>query len=134
MNRQRTCLPIFKHRESILYAIERNDVVIVVGETGCGKTTQIPQYLHEAGWTGSGKCVVCTQPRRLAAVSVAERVAEELGGGEPGAPGGPVGYAVRFDQRGPADPGALRLKFCTDGLLLRELLRDPLLGAYRQGT
>lgn len=62
-------LPIAKCRDSLLYALETHSTVVVVGETGSGKTTQLPQYLHEAGWTAGGRVVVCTQPRRVAAVT-----------------------------------------------------------------
>ncbi|KAG8734355.1 hypothetical protein FRC11_004361 [Ceratobasidium sp. 423] len=84
---QRERLPIFKHREKILYAVEKYGVVIIVGQTGCGKTTQLPQYLYEAGWAANGNVIACTQPRRVAATSVAARVATEVGtvlGDEPG--------------------------------------------------
>ena len=104
--------------------IERFQCVIVVGETGSGKTTQLPQYLHESGWTQGGRVVACTQPRRLAATSVAARVAEELGTSV----GDVVGYAVRFEQRVDAD--RTRLKFLTDGTLLREAMLDPLFSRY----
>lgn len=76
---QRRRLPITSCRREILYLVETHAVTIIVGETGCGKTTQIPQYLLEAGWAGSDQCVACTQPRRVAAMTVAARVAEERG-------------------------------------------------------
>jgi len=75
---QRQRLPIAKCRESLLYALDQYRAVIVVGETGSGKTTQLPQYLHEAGWTSGDRLVVCTQPRRMAAMTVAARVADEV--------------------------------------------------------
>ena len=96
-------------------------MVVVVGETGCGKTTQIPQYLDEAGWTQGGRVVCCTQPRRVAAATVAARVAREMGV----TCGRECGYSVRFDDC--TTPGVTRVRFVTDGLLVRELLRDPLL-------
>ena len=108
-------------RRVLLYLVERYQVVVVVGHTGCGKTTQIPQYLHQAGWTAGGRVVACTQPRRVAVTSVAQRVAEEMGE----VVGGVVGYAVRFDER--FDHQRTRVKYLTDGMLLRELLSDPLL-------
>lgn len=77
---QRQRLPIAKCRDSLLFALEQFRTVVVVGETGSGKTTQLPQYLHEAGWTSGGRLVVCTQPRRMAAITVAARVADEAGG------------------------------------------------------
>ena len=111
-------LPICESRRVLLYLVERYQVVVVVGHTGCGKTTQIPQYLHQAGWTAGGRVVACTQPRRVAVTSVAQRVAEEMGE----VVGGVVGYAVRFDER--FDHQRTRVKYLTDGMLLRELLSD----------
>ncbi|CAI5996221.1 unnamed protein product [Closterium sp. NIES-65] len=87
-------LPVFKHREGILYLVETHAVTVVVGETGSGKTTQIPQYLVEAGWAAGGRVVACTQPRRVAAQMVASRVAEEMGV----ALGERVGYSIRFEN------------------------------------
>lgn len=72
-------LPISRHRNALLYLIENHPVTIVVGQTGSGKTTQLPQYLHEAGWAQDNKIIACTQPRRVAATTVAARVAEEMG-------------------------------------------------------
>ena len=92
-------------------------------ETGCGKSTQLPLYLHEAGWTADGNCVVCTQPRRVAATSVAMRVAAEFGC----AIGEEVGYGVRFDFK---CTSKTVLKYYTDGVLLRETMSDPLLSKY----
>ncbi len=86
-------LPVAKHRRELLYLIETHATVIVIGETGSGKTTQIPQFLYEAGWAEGGRLVACTQPRRAAAATVAARVAEELGCEL----GQLVGYSVRFD-------------------------------------
>ncbi|ORY64402.1 P-loop containing nucleoside triphosphate hydrolase protein [Pseudomassariella vexata] len=116
-------LPIAKHREALLYLIETNPVTIVVGQTGSGKTTQIPQFLEQAGWCGDGKIIAVTQPRRVAATTVAVRVAEEYGcelGKE-------VGYSIRFED---VTSAATRIKFLTDGLLIREALVDPLLSRY----
>ena len=89
---QRRILPIYKHRDEILYSVEQYKVSIVVGETGSGKTTQIPQYLYESGWTASTRMICCTQPRRISTVSIANRVAKEMN--EP--IGNTVGYAIRF--------------------------------------
>ena len=123
LSQQRLRLPIYANRRELLYMVSRWRTVVVVGHTGCGKTTQIPQYLHEAGWTAHG-CVCCTQPRRVAAISVARWVADEMGC-ELGAA---VGYAVRFDEKW--DRATTRLKFMTDGLLLSEMASDPLLSRY----
>jgi hypothetical protein len=90
----RDSLPVYAYREQLLAAIEEHQIIIIVGETGSGKTTQIPQYLHEAGYTKNGMRVGCTQPRRVAAMSVAARVAEEVGvklGSE-------IGYSIRFED------------------------------------
>ncbi|KAL9118664.1 MAG: hypothetical protein Q9187_004791 [Circinaria calcarea] len=116
-------LPIARHRETLLYLIETFPVTIVVGQTGSGKTTQIPQFLEQAGWCADGKVVAVTQPRRVAATTVATRVAEEMRcklGEE-------VGYSIRFEDLTSA---STRIKFMTDGLLLREALVDPLLSRY----
>lgn len=74
---KRNRLPIESYREDLVSAVQDNQFLVVVGETGSGKTTQLPQYLHEAGLTAHGKMVGVTQPRRIAAISVANRVAEE---------------------------------------------------------
>ncbi|CEG46901.1 probable atp-dependent rna helicase dhx35-like [Plasmopara halstedii] len=131
---QRNQLPVLKHRDEILYAVETHATTIIVGATGSGKTTQVPQYLLEAGWAASrphrnsteprNRVIVCTQPRRVAAVTIAERVAQEVGCNV----GEDVGYAVRFEEKW--DPVRTKIKFVTDGLLLRETMRDPLLLRY----
>ncbi|KAI0485461.1 P-loop containing nucleoside triphosphate hydrolase protein [Xylaria cf. heliscus] len=116
-------LPITKHHDSLLYLVETYPVTIVVGQTGSGKTTQIPQFLEHAGWCAEGKLVGVTQPRRVAATTVAIRVAEEFGcelGKE-------VGYSIRFED---VTSATTRIKFLTDGLLIREALVDPLLSRY----
>lgn len=117
-------LPIYKHRSKLLYCVETFGVTIVVGQTGCGKTTQLPQYLHEAGWTQKGHVVACTQPRRVAATSVAARVATEVGS----ILGDEVGYTIRFEDV--SDKSRTRIKYMTDGMLFRETLVDPLLSRY----
>jgi len=76
---QRESLPIFKLRSDLIKAIYDNRILVVIGETGSGKTTQMPQYLNEMGLCRNGKKVGCTQPRRVAAMSVAKRVSEEMG-------------------------------------------------------
>ncbi|KAM8774926.1 putative ATP-dependent RNA helicase DHX35 [Rhynchonycteris naso] len=124
IEQQRQKLPVFKLRNHILYLIENYQTVVIVGETGCGKSTQIPQYLAEAGWTAEGKVVGVTQPRRVAAVTVAGRVADERGA----VLGHEVGYCIRFDDC--TDLLATRIKFLTDGMLVREMMVDPLLTKY----
>ncbi|KAF2855777.1 ATP dependent RNA helicase-like protein [Plenodomus tracheiphilus IPT5] len=116
-------LPIAQLRDQLLYTIETHPVTIVVGATGSGKTTQIPKFLLEAGWCNDGKQIAVTQPRRIAVTSVAARVAEELS-----TPlGQKVGYSIRFEDVTSANT---QIKFVTDGLLLREMLVDPLLKRY----
>ncbi|KAJ2446490.1 hypothetical protein GGF42_005678, partial [Coemansia sp. RSA 2424] len=108
----------------LLYAIENHSVVIVVGEPGSGKSTQLPQYLYEAGWAANGKTIGCTQPRRIAAAMLAQRVSQEMGVDL----GTTVGYSVRFSDA--FSPETTRIKYLTDGTLIRECLADPLLSAY----
>ncbi|KAI8922517.1 P-loop containing nucleoside triphosphate hydrolase protein [Powellomyces hirtus] len=124
LGQQRLCLPIYKNRSHILYLLEKYQVVVIVGQTGSGKTTQLPQYLHEAGWTADGRVVACTQPRRVAATTVATRVADEMGV----VLGQQVGYSIRFDDC--TDSTTTRIKYMTDGMLFRETLLDPLLTKY----
>eukprot|EP00752_Nemacystus_decipiens_P012278 g10884.t1 len=173
---QRKGLPIFAHKAGIIRAVKEHQTVVVVGETGSGKSTQIPQFLYEAGMTGGalswgsgeklggtpsqpeqtpaaaangggksrrrfsgqgnvfkkakangakggGLLIACTQPRRVAAVTVSKRVAAEVGCEL----GHVVGYTVRFDDR---TSKSTRIKYMTDGVLLREAMSDPLLSAY----
>lgn len=119
----RRSLPVYSVRDELLGVIRENQVIVVVGETGSGKTTQLTQYLHEEGYTRYG-VVGCTQPRRVAAVSVAQRVADEYGGRGVGAE---VGYAIRFED---CTSSATCIKYMTDGILLRETLSDPDLDNY----
>lgn len=114
---QRKFLPVYSVREDMLQVIRENQVVVVVGETGSGKTTQMTQYLAEDGYTTFGM-VGCTQPRRVAAMSVAKRVSEEMGV-ELGAE---VGYNIRFEDVTSKDTV---IKYMTDGVLLRETLVEP---------
>ncbi|RMX65275.1 hypothetical protein DD238_005688 [Peronospora effusa] len=125
-------LPVCSSEQEIMEAITENDVIILCGETGSGKTTQVPQFLYEAGYghpdhtTNSGRVGV-TQPRRVAAVSTAKRVAEELN--VPfGAPKGHVGYQIRYDAEHVSEH--TRIKFMTDGILLKEIQQDFLLRQY----
>ena len=101
---------------------KQHQVLVVVGDTGSGKTTQMVQYLAEAGYADHGR-IGCTQPRRLPAMSVAKRVAEEVGcrlGQE-------VGYTIRFED---CTSPETRIKYMTDGMLQRECLVDPLCSSY----
>ncbi|KAH1264470.1 Pre-mRNA-splicing factor ATP-dependent RNA helicase DEAH1 [Glycine max] len=122
LQEEREKLPIYPYREQLLQAVHDHQVLIIDGETGSGKTTQIPQYLHEAGYTKHGM-VACTQPRRLAAISVAARVSKEMGvklGHE-------VGYSIRFED---CTTDKTVIKYMTDGMLLREFLGEPDLASY----
>ncbi|XP_010549285.1 PREDICTED: pre-mRNA-splicing factor ATP-dependent RNA helicase DEAH7 isoform X2 [Tarenaya hassleriana] len=123
MAEQRQYLPIFSVRDELLQVVRENQVIVVVGETGSGKTTQLTQYLHEDGYTVNG-VVGCTQPRRVAAMSVAKRVSEEMETDL----GDKVGYAIRFEDE--TGPNTI-IKYMTDGVLLRETLKDPDLDKYR---
>lgn len=115
-------LPVYKFRKELLQSVHKNQTVVVEGETGSGKTTQIPQFLVEDGFAEYGM-VACTQPRRVAATSIAQRVAEEMDV----TLGDQVGYSVRFDE---CSSDETLLKFLTDGMLLREAMNDPLLRRY----
>ncbi|EEP76131.1 conserved hypothetical protein [Uncinocarpus reesii 1704] len=141
-------LPIFAHADEIRQHLRRTDVLLLVGETGSGKSTQVPQFLVDEDWCCAktvkvrsppstngkrrtvevGGCVAITQPRRVAAVSLARRVAEEMGtplGNS--SPASKVGYSVRFDT---STSPSTRVKFLTDGMLLQEMLSDPWLTKY----
>ena len=120
----RKSLPMFKLRSQFIQAVKDNQVLVLEGQTGSGKTTQIPQYLVESGFCKNGLMVGCTQPRRVAAMSVAARVSQEMGvklGRE-------VGYSVRFDDQ--TTKGKTIVKYMTDGMLLREFLTSPTLESY----
>lgn len=119
---QRECLPVFESRETLLNEIRKNDFMVIVGETGSGKSTQLTQYLAEDGYITRGM-IACTQPRRVAATSVAKRVAQEVGcklGNE-------VGYTIRFDD---CTSKRTHIKYMTDGMLQREALVDPDMNKY----
>lgn len=116
-------LPVYPFRDDLIAAIRQHQVLIIEGETGSGKTTQIPQYLHEEGFSADGKKIGCTQPRRVAAMSVAARVAEEMNvklGNE-------VGYSIRFED---CTSERTVIKYMTDGTLHREFLSEPDLASY----
>lgn len=116
MDAQRQRLPIWQSRQKLLTTIAQNQVTIITGETGCGKTTQVPQYLLEEHCSLGNPCrIVCTEPRRLAAVAVAERIATERNEKL----GYTVGYQIRLENR--VSPKTL-LTVCTNGILLRTLM------------
>lgn len=122
MKEQREGLPIYKFRQQLVDAVRDNQILVVVGDTGSGKTTQMTQYLAEEGFADHLK-IGCTQPRRVAAMSVAKRVAEEVGcrlGQE-------VGYTIRFEDCTSPDT---KIKYMTDGMLEREALIDPDMSNY----
>ena len=137
-------LPIWSHAKEIRQGLRSKDVVLLVGETGSGKSTQVPQFLVDEPWCRSqsvelseagnivkvnvGGCIAITEPRRVAAITLARRVAEEMGtplGSS--SPASKVGYSVRFDN---ATSPSTRIKFLTEGMLLQEMLRDPWLREY----
>jgi ATP-dependent helicase HrpA len=115
-------LPIFAKKDEIIDAIQRHPVIVVAGETGSGKTTQLPKFCLAAG-RGIDGIVGCTQPRRIAATTVARRIAEELGQET----GNAIGYKIRFKERTASDA---YIKIMTDGILLAETQRDRYLSAY----
>lgn len=149
----RQALPLWKRQDDVRRILQQKDVLVLVGETGSGKSTQVPQFLYQEKWcqrrrvkvnsggrtqeVSVGGMIAITQPRRVAATTLAHRVSREAGtplnGQKPGVAGngsvskGLVGYSVRFDHRVP--PGT-RIKYLTEGMLLQELLRDPHLRQY----
>lgn len=122
LREQREYLPAFAVREELLRVIRDNQVIVVVGQTGSGKTTQLTQFLYEDGY-GKFGMIGCTQPRRVAAMSVAKRVSEEM----EVKLGGLVGYAIRFED---CTSNETMIKYMTDGVLLRESLVQPDLDKY----
>ncbi|SCU83181.1 LAME_0C04258g1_1 [Lachancea meyersii CBS 8951] len=120
----RVTLPVFKYKDAILEHLDLNQVVILIGETGSGKSTQIPQFLLEKLALDHGsKRIAVTQPRRVAAINLATRVAQEYGCRL----GDRVGYSVRFDNKSNV---RTKLKYLTDGMLLREIMLDRFLSDY----
>jgi ATP-dependent RNA helicase DHX57 len=123
MMKVRERLPSWQKRHMLIEAIERNQVCVVVGETGCGKTTQLPQFVLDneiARERGAITSIICTQPRRISATSVARRVAQERSENI----GKTVGYSIRLEAKSSKDT---KIMFCTTGVLLRRLTEDPLL-------
>ncbi|MDR2758138.1 MAG: ATP-dependent RNA helicase [Spirochaetaceae bacterium] len=115
-------LPVYKHKDLILTTLAENQVVVVESPTGSGKTTQLPVILHGAGYSGLGVIGV-TQPRRIAAVSVSEYIARQMGASISGL----VGYKMRFEDK---TGESTRIKIMTDGILLQEMKLDPYLSKY----
>ncbi|CAM4926960.1 unnamed protein product [Rotaria socialis] len=123
MQALRSQLPIITEEQAIMEAIHDNLVVLICGETGSGKTTQLPQFLYEAGYTLDGKMIGITEPRRVAAISMAIRVAQELN-----LTNEQVSYQIRYE--GTFKQDTTRIKFMTDGVLLKEVQNDFLLTKY----
>ena len=138
----RKSLPVWSLAQDIRQGLREKDVMLLVGETGSGKSTQVPQILSTEPWCSSrpvtlensektvsvGGCIAITEPRRVAAITLARRVAEEMGtplGSS--SPASKVGYSVRFDN---STSPCTRIKFLTEGMLLQEILRDPWLKSY----
>lgn len=120
--KQRKSLPIYEFRDAFIEHVRSHSTTVLVGETGSGKTTQIPQYLYEAGFSADG-LICCTQPRRVAAETLARRVADEVGC----TCGAEVGYTVRFKDN---TSSLTKIKYMTDGMLLREALLDDTFQRY----
>lgn len=135
IDHQKARLPISNFKEQIIYLLEKFQVLVVVGETGCGKSTQLPQFLHEYGYAdakadgddvsgGQRQIIGVTEPRRIAAISLAVRVSEEMNVEL----GRQVGYSIRFEEL--YDKAETDIKFMTEGILIREMMNDPLLTSY----
>ena len=121
MQALREKLPIIAEEQAIMEAIQENPVVILAGETGSGKTTQVPQFLYEAGYTRGGKLIGVTEPRRVAAMAMANRVGEELNDKTL------ASFQIRFEGNVTEET---KIKFMTDGILLREMAKDFRLRKY----
>uniref|UniRef100_A0A673L157 RNA helicase n=2 Tax=Sinocyclocheilus rhinocerous TaxID=307959 RepID=A0A673L157_9TELE len=120
LRKEQKSLPIFQYRDRIVELVRTHPVVVVAGDTGCGKSTQVPQYLLASGFNH----IACTQPRRIACISLAKRVSFE----SLNQYGSKVGYQIRFES---SRTTATKLLFLTEGLLLRQIQRDASLGQYQ---
>ncbi|XP_065200685.1 probable ATP-dependent RNA helicase DHX35 [Planococcus citri] len=124
LEEQRRRLPIYKYRLHILYLLEKYQTLVLVGDTGSGKSTQVCQYLYEAGWCSDDMKIGITEPRRFCVTTLAQRVADERC-----CPlGSVVGYSIRFDDC--QDEKLTKIKYMTEGILIREMMADPLLRQY----
>uniref|UniRef100_A0A673MCK0 RNA helicase n=1 Tax=Sinocyclocheilus rhinocerous TaxID=307959 RepID=A0A673MCK0_9TELE len=115
-------LPILAEEQVIMEAVREKECVVLSGETGSGKTTQVPQFLYEAGYASSGGIIGVTEPRRVAAISMSHRVATEMN-----LPSGVVSYQIRYEGNVTENT---KIKFMTDGVLLKEIQKDFLLQKY----
>ncbi|KAG8448719.1 hypothetical protein GDO86_015696 [Hymenochirus boettgeri] len=120
LQKERSNLPIFQYRKKIVNMLQEHQVVVVAGDTGCGKSTQVPQYLLTAGFGH----IACTQPRRIACISLAKRVGFE----SLNQYGSKVGYQIRFES---SRSSATKIVFLTEGLLLRQIQKDQMLPQYQ---
>ncbi|XP_016941183.1 ATP-dependent RNA helicase DHX15 homolog isoform X2 [Drosophila suzukii] len=122
--KKRIALPVFEYQADFMRLLSQHQCIVLVGETGSGKTTQIPQWCVDFAVSKGRKGVSCTQPRRVAAMSVAQRVSEEMDVNL----GEEVGYSIRFED---CSSAKTLLKYMTDGMLLREAMSDPMLEQYQ---